>query len=266
MSASYDVVIVGSGAGGSTAAWALATAGARVLLLESGPRFDPATDYRLHRPDWEQSGFPEPPGAIGTYSFGPMQQLDPRRGDLRSWNQVLGRIGDGRRRLTGRYSHVRGAGGSTLHFSGEAHRMHPAAMRLESRFGVGADWPLDYAELEPFYAESERILGVAGPHVDPLRPRSAPYPLPPHAHSYASQRVASGCADLGLGWQPNSLAILSRPYDGRPPCNYCGNCARGCPRTDKGSADVTYLRKALGSGRCTLSTGCTVTRVVAGGC
>lgn len=260
----YDAVIVGSGAGGSAAAWALTRGGLRVLVLEAGPRFDPA-DYALHRPDWELRRFPEPPGSVGDYSFGPLQGLDPRWDHLRSWNHRLGRLVDGTRRVEGSYSHVRGTGGSTLHFSGEAHRLNPEAMRLATRFGVGADWPLSYADLEPFYAEAESVLGVAGPEGDRRRPRSTPYPLPPHPHSYASRRVAAGCAKLGLAWQPNALAILSRPYDGRPPCNYCGNCARGCPRTDKGSADVTFLRKALASGRCTLRTGCAVTQLVAGG-
>lgn len=264
MSERYDCIIVGSGAGGSAAAWALAESGVKVLLLESGPRFNPATDYRLDQPDWERRGFPDPPGSRGDYSFGPMQDLDPRLDRLRSWNHLLGRLVEGVKRQPGDYSHVRGAGGSTLHFSGEAHRLNPRSMALASRFGVGADWPFGYEELEPFYAEAERVVGVAGPNADPRRPRSTPYPLPPHVHSYASARVAEGCARLGLSWQPNALAILSHPYDGRPPCNYCGNCARGCPRLDKGSADVTFLRRALESGHCTLSLGALVSQIVPG--
>ena len=66
-------------------------------------------------------------------------------------------------RLMDKYHHVRGIGGSTLHFTGEAHRIHPDAMNMQSRFGVAADWPLDYAELERHYLEAEELIGVAGP-------------------------------------------------------------------------------------------------------
>ena len=131
-------------------------------------------------------------------------------------------------------------------------RLNPAAMNLRSRFGVAADWPLTYRELEPHYEQAERILGVAGRAEGSFRPRRTPYPLPAHAVSYASRRVLATGASLGLRWEPNSLAITSQPYDGRPGCNYCANCRRGCPRGDKGSADVSFLRHASESGRCTV--------------
>jgi choline dehydrogenase-like flavoprotein len=64
-----------------------------------------------------------------------------------------------------------------------------------------------------------------------------------------------------MHWQPNSRAALSVAYDGRPACNYCGNCNRGCPIGDKGSADVTFIRKALASGRLTIKPNCPVVRI-----
>jgi len=60
----------------------------------------------------------------------------------------------------------------------------------------------------------------------------------------AARRLPQAGAELGS----NSLAALSEPYDGRPACNHCGNCNRGCPLTDKGSADVTFLRQARATG------------------
>jgi choline dehydrogenase-like flavoprotein len=168
-----------------------------------------------------------------------------------------------RRQLHG-YLHVRGVGGTTLHFTGEAHRLHPQAMKMHSDFGVAADWPLDYAELEPYYALAEKIIGVAGPAEDKWRPRSSPYPLPAHRLSYASQQLLAGCRELGLNWVPNSMAALSKPYNGRPGCNYCGNCNRGCPRTDKGSVDVTFLRQARATGNCIIKALCQVTSIETG--
>ena len=260
----YDVVIIGSGAGGGTCAWALARNGIRVLLLEAGPVYDPATDYRLHTPEWETLGFPVKAATEGQYTFAPLQTLSDGHQALRSWNHNVGLINTSDHRRGQSYSHVRGLGGSTLHFTGEAHRLNPASMKMFSRFGVAADWPLEYAELEPFYTEAEHVLGVAGPNKQSFRPRSADFPLPVHRAGYASTRLAAGCRKLGLSWESNSLAVLSRPYDGRPSCNYCSNCQRGCPRTDKGSVDVTFIRQAQASGHCRVMTGCTVIKIEAG--
>jgi len=259
-----DAIVIGSGAGGGAAAWALTRLGARVLLLEAGPEYDPHADYRLDRDEWERTTFPAKIPAAGRQTHAPMQDLDPRWADLGSWNHIGGKINTTGRRRFRRYSHVVGLGGSTLHFAGEAHRLNPVSMRMRSRFGVAADWPLTYAELEPYYAEVERIVGVAGPAEGSGRPRSAPYPLPAHALSYATQRLATGYGALGLSMVPNSLAALSQPYDGRPPCNYCGNCGRGCPRLDKGSVDITFIRRARESGRLEIRTLSQVARIDAG--
>ena len=258
-----DVVIVGAGAGGAACAWALARRGVRVLPLESGPWYDAARENRLHLPDWEQHAFPEGKEYSHGYTFAPLQQLSPQWSPLRSWNHNLGQLAGDRRRAL-KYQHVRAVGGSTLHFIGEAHRLNPAAMRMASRFGVAADWPITYDELEPHYLAAEYLVGVAGPPHDRHRPRSRAYPLPPHAHSHASQKIGSACARLGMSWSANPLAILSEPWHGRPGCNYCGQCARGCPRGDKGSADITFVAQAQASGRCTVLTGCHVTAIVPG--
>jgi choline dehydrogenase-like flavoprotein len=260
----HDVVIVGSGAGGGATAWALCNHKIRVLVLEAGPAYDPLKDYHLDRNDWEETGFPYKAGSRGTQSFAALQGLEERWKGLRSWNHHYGQLFPGDQRSVSAYHHVRGVGGSTLHFTGEAHRLHPDAMKMHSRFGVAADWPLDYAELEPHYCTAERIIGVAGPLTEKVRTRSEPYPLPPHKPSYASQRLGEGCRKLGLRWDANPVAALSAPYDGRPPCNYCANCNRGCPRLDKGSVDITFVRKALDSGFCTLRSGAVATRVEAG--
>ena len=260
----YNAVVIGAGAGGGATTLGLCKRKLRVLVLEAGPAYNPVQDYRLDRDDWEQGRFPYKTGSKGRQTFAQLQMLDDRWADLRSWNQVIGHTNTTDRRLSSGYRHVRGVGGSTLHFTGEAHRLHPKAMRMHSRFGVAADWPFDYAALEPFYCEAERIIGVAGPANDSIRWRSEPYPLPAHELSYASQQLAAGSKKLGMEWVPNSVAALSRPYDGRPGCNYCGNCTRGCPRRDKGSVDVTFMHKALASGYCTLQSDCQVTRIESG--
>ena len=259
----FDAVVVGSGAGGAAAAWRLCEKDLRVLLLEAGPSFDPTRDYKLSQPDWERHRFPEPPGSQGKISIAELDRLDPADAELRSWNRVIGPLvrGDARQAMGPGYWHVQGVGGSTLHFVGESHRMHPDAMKLRSRHGLGCDWPIDYADLEPYYALCESLVGVAGPHDQGARWRSTSFPLPAHPLSPPAQRLVAAGSRLGMHWQPNSRAALSAAYDGRPACNYCGNCNRGCPLGDKGSADVTFIRKGLASGRLTVKPACPVVRI-----
>lgn len=255
-----DVIVVGSGAGGGATAWALAESGVKVMVLEAGPQFLPQYDYPLSTNDWEARLFPDQPKQP-RYTFAPLQPLDPGLQYLRSHSHRFGLLNDDTTRQAGNYAHVRGVGGSTLHYSGEAHRLHPAAMQMRSRFGVAADWPVSYAELEPYYLQAEQLIGVAGPGQQGERWRSKPFPLPAHAPSYASKVVTRNSS---LNWQPNSLGILSRAYGDRPACNYCANCNRGCPRGDKGSVDVTFLRAAVASGRCRIESQRRVIDVIKG--
>ncbi|MEL7164809.1 MAG: GMC family oxidoreductase [Pseudomonadota bacterium] len=254
-----DVVIVGSGAGGSAAAWALTQRGINCTILEAGPHYDFATDYKLDQSNWEQHGFPEKIPTAGRQVFAPMQKLSKRWDHLRSWNHIRGPSNvTGVRTARGGYKHVVGVGGTTLYFTGEYHRMNRRSMRMRSDFGVAADWPLTYEELEPYYTQAERLVGTSGGGADHRRPRSDGYPLPPLPMSYATRQLQKGHEALGLTFESNPLAVLSKPFDGRPSCNFCGNCNRGCPHGDKGSADITFLWHANATGRCRILTDATV--------
>lgn len=121
---------------------------------------------------------------------------------------------------------------------------------MHSRFGVAADWPVSYEELEPYYAQAEQMVGVAGPASVAGRPRSGPFPTPAHRPSLLSQTIGNGGVKIGCQFVPNPVAAPSIPYKGRPECNYCGCCDRGCPRGDKGSADLAFVNPALETGNC----------------
>jgi len=260
---SFDAVVVGAGAGGAAAAYGLCRRGLSVLLLDAGPRFDPPSDYSLTQVDWDLRGFPQKPGSVATVTFASGQKLgnEPL---LASGSRGLGPAVTSGVRWMEAYHHVRGIGGTTLHFTGESHRLHPEAMKMRTRFGVAADWPFDYAELEPYYVQAEELVGVAGPAAQGARWRSRAFPLPPHPLSYAARTLGKGAAKLGIDWQANSRAALSLPWNGRATCNYCGACQKGCPRGDKGSADVTFVAAALATGRLTVRPDSPVIRIESG--
>jgi choline dehydrogenase-like flavoprotein len=255
----YDCIVIGSGPGGAPFGWRLASKGMNVLMLEAGGRYDPNKDYALDQTDWELKGFPY--GKRLKYGFGNRQVLDEKYKNLRSWNKASGDLNRSDERNYVEYSQVNGVGGTTLHFQGEAHRLNTQAFRMKSLYGVAEDWPIEYKDLERYYYEAEKIVGVAGPDEVPYRPRKNPFPLPPHMLSFASQVVERGCKKLGLELTPNSVAILSKPYRNTPPCNYCNGCTWGCPRRDKGSVDVTFIPLIEDIGRCDILTDCFVSRV-----
>lgn len=262
MGLSIDAVVVGAGAGGAAAAWRLCAAGLRVLLLEAGPRFVPPRDYPLDSPGWERHAFPAPQGSHAEILYGDLGSCTSERTHLASFDAAHPPAPPARRKPVGEgYSHVLGVGGSTLHFVGEAHRMHPDSFALRSRTGAGVDWPLSYADLEPHYAAAEALIGVAGPSAAGARWRSSPYPLPAHPLSPAATRLAAAAGRLGWDWGANPHATLPEPWHDRPGCNYCGQCSRGCPLGDKGSADVTFIAAAEATGRLILRPGAPVLRL-----
>lgn len=259
-----DVCIVGSGAGGATVAYALGTAGFTVVVLEAGPRYDPS-HYPLNTQEWEQhsSAFRVAPQdrAQHAYSSAATEELDSNYAHLRSWSEARGQLNPTQQRRAPRVHRVKGVGGTTLHYQGEAHRFSPHGFRSKSLFDFGEDWPLGYDNLAPYYEKIENLLGVSGDHRNPFKAPRGPFPHPPHQLSCASQHVKVGFDQLGLHLLPNSLAILSRPFDGRPSCNYCNGCSMGCMMQAKGSADVTLIPKAEATGHVQVRSNSTVHQV-----
>jgi gluconate 2-dehydrogenase alpha chain len=135
-----------------------------------------------------------------------------------------------------------------------------------------ADWPFTYADLEPYYYETEVLSGIAGvaegPGSDPFASwRSKAFPLPPQPEMYAGRVLANGAAELGYHPFNYPSAVVTRagvlPDDDRSPCVSCGACAHfGCPRNSKGSPAVTTLRRALLTGNCQLRYNCHVARLL----
>jgi gluconate 2-dehydrogenase alpha chain len=126
---------------------------------------------------------------------------------------------------------------------------------------------VQYDEMEPYYAEAERLVGVAGlAGANPFAEwRSGPYPMPPGADMYGAVLTTEAATRLGYHPYPAPTGVNSVPYDGRPACNNCGFCGHyGCPIDAKGDP-VAPLRNALRTGRCEIRPDSIVERIVLGG-
>lgn len=233
-----EVAIVGAGASGAAAAWKLSRAGVDVVCLEQGGRLAPEDGPTSDR-DWEWA-------RLGRWHPNPnVRRLDADYPVLADTSPIQPLM-------------VNGVGGSTVMWSCHLPRFHPSDFRMASLDGVGDDWPIDYHDLAPYYAENERVTGVAGLTGDPAYPplparQTGPAPLGP-----GGERVAGAFDRLGWSWWTADLALNTSARDGRGSCNHCGPCELGCPRRAKSSVDITYWPKATEAGA-RLLTGARVT-------
>jgi choline dehydrogenase-like flavoprotein len=254
----FDAVVVGSGPGGATAAHVLAEAGWSVLVLEKGPNrllaLEPPYDLLGHLSNDEIK-------FLRRHFLGPDPWLEPRTYRVDE--------SDGDRRWIGEVNNLpSGVGGGGFHADAKLPRFRADDFKPLTTFGPieGADivdWPLDYDEMEPYYAEAERIIGVAGEASNPFAEwRSGPFPMPPGPDMYGAVLSAEAATRLGYHPYRAPTGVNSVPYDGRPPCNNCGHCGYfGCPIDAKGDP-VGLLRRALATGRCEIRPEAHVRRVL----
>ncbi len=226
-----DVVIVGAGVAGTMAAYRLARSGARVLLLDAGPRVD--RDQALET--FRQAPIKVPESPYPRVSHAPSPSvLDPNGYYVQAGPDVF------------KSTYLRLVGGTTWHWLGTTLRMLPADLRMKTLYGVGADWPLSYEELEPWYLEAEKEMGVAG-REDLGSPRSAPYPMPVVPLSWSNLRVEKALEGTGLKVTATAQARNTTVYDDRPPCCGSASCIPLCPITARYEAAV-HVAKAEKAG------------------
>ena len=132
-------------------------------------------------------------------------------------------------------------GGLAMHWGGVTPRFSPEDFRMKSLYGVGSDWPVSYEELEPFYHEAERRIGVAGEQGPPeLDPRGKPFPMPALPLTYNLERLKqwADSADIVMWSQPSAKNSVA--YGGRAVCCRNDTCSPVCPVGAKYSPDFTW--------------------------
>jgi|SRR5579872_3182494 len=219
--APYDVIVVGSGAGGGMSAYALVHEGLRVLMLEAGRDYDAAKEVPMFNLPTQAPlrGAPTPDKEFGFFdaTVGGGWQVPDEPYTIAAGSEF-------------KWWRARMLGGRTNHWGRVALRYGPYDFKPYSRDGLGVDWPISYEELAPWYDKVERLIGVTGAaHGLENIPDSPPgVHLPPPPPTAADYFVKRGLEAMGIPVAAMRAAILTRPLNGRPACVYATPCMRGC--------------------------------------
>jgi choline dehydrogenase-like flavoprotein len=250
MNPTYDVVIVGSGAGGGMAAYMLTRAGASVCLLEAGGPWDNRKDSAMLTWNYDS---PHRGGSIRERPFGEFDAC------IGGWNLE----GEPYTRAPGTkfdWWRARMVGGRTNHWGRISLRFGPDDFKGKSKDGLGEDWPIGYDDMKPWYDEVDRLVGIFGSN-EGLRNHPDGIFLPP-PKPRCWELLAKQAADrLDITCIPSRLSILTRPHNGRAGCHYCGQCHRGCAVNANFTSTNVLVQPALETGRLTLVTNAMVREV-----
>jgi choline dehydrogenase-like flavoprotein len=227
----YDVCVIGSGAAGGTLASQLALLGANVLLIEGGSYRDPA---KLHTHAWPYESAVEEAPRVG---------VDPVREPYES-------VGDPHVDV----SRARVLGGRTTHWNAVSLRFAADDFREWSVNGIEEDWPISYAELEPYYGRAEQLMVVCGSkeNLEVLPDGRFIRPL----KLRCSEKILGRASEkLGLRLIPVRKALATEAGHGRLPCHYCGHCMSGCSVSAIFNSAEHAIPKGRATGRLEVRTG-----------
>lgn len=251
----YDVIIIGAGAGGGVAAALLAEAGKSVLLLERGKAQTFEETGRDHLKNQRVSTYGHNAGPDARH---PRVVVDADGGErtIRPWS-------------AGYQANAAVVGGGTRVYGGQAWRFHPLDFKMASTYGVPdgsslADWPFDFGELAPFYEKVEHELGVAGDaaRMTHLPPFARDYPMPPNKVSKKGELLRAAAESLGWNAFPVPLAVNSVPFQNRAACTNCQHCVGfACPVDAKNGTQNTFIPRAIATGKCELRTEVMVAKI-----
>ena len=221
-----DYCILGGGIAGILAASKLATSGKKIIIVDQGPRFseEDCANF-LMKSKKEINDFADYNDDVDPSIITPLSS-ETAKDDVIEWTNYR----------------LFGIGGTALHFQGIMMRPTEEDMKVKSLFGYGRDWPISYAELEPWLLKAEYEIGVAANEDNPYTShRSGSFPMPGHPPSYFdSEFFAPGLKKLGMAGHSCPISVNSIPYRGRSGCLACRAC-KFCPSGARYSPDRVHI-------------------------
>jgi|TARA_B100000768_G_scaffold103223_1_gene95980 choline dehydrogenase-like flavoprotein len=215
----YDVIIVGSGAGGGMATKILSEAGLSIALVEAGPHFDPANPDQMTQMKWP---YESPRRGGGTTRF--FGDYDQAYGGWDIEGEPYSQVGDS----DFKWFRSRMLGGRTNHWGRISLRFGPDDFKKKSIDGLGEDWPITYDDIKPYYDKVDKLIGVFGTKENlPNDPDGFFLPPPkPRLHELFYTKAAR---KSNVKVMPSRLSVLTKRINNdRGVCFYCNQCARSC--------------------------------------
>ena len=241
----YDVVIVGSGAGGGMAAYMLANQGLKVCLLEAGADYDPAKNITQLKNPWDS------PRRGASTKFRPFGDFDASY-----WGWEI--EGEPYTKAAGTqwdWWRSRMVGGRTNHWGRISLRFGPKDFKRKSIDGLGDDWPIGYEDVKPYYDRIDKMIGVFGTN-EGLPNDPDGFFLPPPKPRLHEVFIKNAAGKVGVPVIPSRLSILTQKInDDRGQCFYCAQCNRGCTVYGDFSSSSVLVKPAVKTGNVDLITG-----------
>lgn len=215
----YDVVIVGSGAGGGMATKVLADAGLKVAVVEAGPFFDPANPEQQTQLKW-----PHESPRRGASNLRPFGDFDTAYGGWEIEGEPYTHSGD----TKFDWFRSRMLGGRTNHWGRISLRFGPRDFKGKDRDGLGENWPIGYDDLKPYYDKVDQLIGIFGSKEN-MSNEPDGFFLPPPKPRLHELYFIKGAQKANVPVIPARLSILTKRINNdRGICFYCNQCNRSC--------------------------------------